>query len=144
MPPIRVVSHHAATGTGGDGTGQLTGAVRAAVEDMWNELKRMHFLDSRTRVLTVTLQLRSNSLGVRYRNTLMFEQMAAGTWFTSYDTETRVLHDDLVSSMKLYASLSLALVIFFCIMEVCTRPWPIAHRPYGGPSEAWAVCAWPE
>ena len=34
----------------------MTGVVRAAVENMWNDLKRGHYLDSRSRVLTITLQ----------------------------------------------------------------------------------------
>ena len=39
-----------------DGSGRMTGVVRAAVENMWNDLKRGHYLDSRSRVLTITLQ----------------------------------------------------------------------------------------
>ena len=39
-----------------DGSGKMTGVVRAAVENMWNDLKRGHYLDSRSRVLTITLQ----------------------------------------------------------------------------------------
>ena len=39
-----------------DGSGKMTGVVRAAVENMWNDLKRGHYIDSRSRVLTITLQ----------------------------------------------------------------------------------------
>ena len=38
---------------------------------MWNDLKRGHFLDARSRVLTLTLQLRSNNIGVADRITLI-------------------------------------------------------------------------
>jgi len=104
-------------GTSGNGTGTYTGAVRAAVEEMWNDLKRGHYIDARTRVLTVTLQLKSNPLGVRYRMTLMLEQAAAGTWFTSYDTETRILDESLVEGMGMYANIALALIVVFCLVE---------------------------
>ena len=52
-------------GTNGDGSGVLTGAVRRHIERFWNDLKRAHFIDSRTRTVTVTLQLKSNHVGVR-------------------------------------------------------------------------------
>lgn len=43
----------------------MTGAVRTAVEEMWNDLKRGHWIDHRTRVVTLTLQLKNNHAGVR-------------------------------------------------------------------------------
>ena len=104
-------------GTGGNGTGAMTGAVRLAVEQMWNDLKRGHFIDSRTRVLTITLQLKSNAIGIRYRMTLMFEMYSLGAVMTSYDVETRPLDAQLESSMITYASIALGMVIFFCILE---------------------------
>ena len=102
-------------GSTGNGTGVMTGAVRAAVEEMWNDLKRGHFIDARTRVITFTLQLKSNPLGVRYRTTLMLEQTASGTWFPSYDVETRVLGSE--PTMLTFANIALVMVIFFCLME---------------------------
>ena len=52
-------------GSNGDGTGRPTGAVRAAVETLWNDLKRGHFIDHRARVMTITLQLRNNHVRLR-------------------------------------------------------------------------------
>ena len=91
-------------GANGDGTGRPTGAVRAAVEEMWNDLKRGHFIDHRARVMTITMQLRNNHVGVRYRMTLMFEFTSLGAIFTSYDTETRVLDATKVEMMGFYAN----------------------------------------
>ena len=104
-------------GANGDGTGQPTGAVRAAVEELWNDLKRGHFIDHRARVMTLTMQLRNNHLGVRYRITLMFEFTSLGAIFTSYDTETRMLDDWKSEYMGFYANIALGLVIFFSLME---------------------------
>ena len=39
----------------GDGSGLNTGVVRATVEEMWNDLRRGHFLDARSRLLSITL-----------------------------------------------------------------------------------------
>ena len=78
----------------GDGLGKMTGAVRYAAEEMWNDkLKRGHFIDEYTRVFTVSLQLRSNSVGVRSRVQLMIEQTSLGAIFTSFDFETRTLSE---------------------------------------------------
>ena len=38
--------------------GRNMGVVRAAVEGWWNDLKRGHFIDVQTRVLTIQLQCR--------------------------------------------------------------------------------------
>jgi len=104
-------------GTGGNGTGTLTGVVRRQVEVMWNDLKRGHYIDMQTRVVTITLQLRSNNEGVRYRMQMIMETTALGAIFTSYDVETRILQKSLVADMALYANIGLAMVIFFCLME---------------------------
>ena len=52
--------------------------VRHQTELFWNDLKRGHFIDARTRVVTIVLQLRSNHVGIRYRTTLMFETTSLG------------------------------------------------------------------
>ena len=35
-----------------DGDGRTTGVVRAATEELWNDLKRAHFIDIATRAVT--------------------------------------------------------------------------------------------
>ena len=104
-------------GVGGNGTGALTGAVRREVELMWNDLKRAHWIDSRTRVIAIVLQLKANNVGVRFRVTLMFELTSLGTIFPSYDVETRILDTKLVSDMTMFTSIALGMVIVFCILE---------------------------
>ena len=44
-------------GVMGDGLEPYTGAVRATVEEWFNDLKRGHFLDSESRVLSFILQV---------------------------------------------------------------------------------------
>ena len=40
---------------------RTTGVVRAAVEAWWNDLKRGHFIDLRTRLIQITFPLRNNN-----------------------------------------------------------------------------------
>ena len=52
--------------------------IRAAIEGWWNDLKRGHFLDVQTRVLTMQLQCKSNNIGVMNRMTILFEFTSPG------------------------------------------------------------------
>ena len=104
-------------GTNGDGTGALTGAVRAHVEVFWNDLKRAHWIDTRTRVVAIFGQLKSNYVGVRYRITLMFEQTALGAVLPSYDVETRILDKEAERDMGTFATIALILVVAFSLLE---------------------------
>ena len=104
-------------GTKGHGKGALTGAVRRHVELFWNDLKRSHWIDSRSRLITINMQLKSNYVGVRYRITLMLEMTPLGAILPSYDVETRVLDTEMEELMGLYANIALGLVVFFCVLE---------------------------
>ena len=104
-------------GTNGDGTGALTGLVRAHAEAFWNDLKRMHYLDSKTRALSVVIQLKSNPLGIRYRINLMFESTSTGAVLPSFDVETRILDSAASRDMVTFAWLAFILVVFFSLLE---------------------------
>ena len=92
-----------AAGPAADGraSAPLTGVVRAAVDEWWHDLKRAHFIDSETRLLTITLQLKSNHQGVRYRLTLMLEMTALGGLFPSFEALTRLLDEKDFESMPM-------------------------------------------
>ena len=74
-------------------------------------------MDSRTRVVALFMQLKSNYVGVRYRITLMLEMTPLGAILPSYDVETRVLDTEMEELMGLYANIALGLVVFFCVLE---------------------------
>ena len=86
-------------GTNGDGTGRMTGAVRVAVEEMWGDLKRGHFIDMTTRMVSIMLPLKSNHAGIRYRLTLMLELTSLGAILPSFDVESRPLDSSMVEAM---------------------------------------------
>ena len=96
---------------------RTTGVVRAAVEDFWNDLKRAHFIDARTRSLVVTMPLRSNNIGVRSRSVLLFETTAVGGVLTSFDVETRVEVESQVQTSKRFTWVAFYYTAFFCILE---------------------------
>ena len=70
--------------------GRTTGVVRAAIETFWNDMKRAQFIDAQTRAVTLTMDVRSNHMGVRSRVTFMWELTSMGAVLPSYDMETRV------------------------------------------------------
>ena len=67
--------------------------------------------------MSVTLQLKSNHLGIRTRLSLMLELTSVGAILPSYDVETRVLSEQKVTEMGLYANF-LVLVVFFALIEL--------------------------
>eukprot|EP00966_Prymnesium_polylepis_P263104 6077126-Prymnesium_polylepis.2 len=62
----------------GDAAGRTTGVVRAAVEELWNDLKRGHFLDAESRALVISLQVDVNALALSSYSTLTFELTGSG------------------------------------------------------------------
>ena len=97
--------------------GRNTGVVRAAVELFWNDMKRAHFIDAHTRVTTITMQLNSNHIGIRYRVTLMFELTSLGAVLPSYDMETRVEDEGRAKTQLLFMNIAMALCGFFVLLE---------------------------
>ena len=125
-------------GANGDGTGALTGAVRRHVETWWNDLKRAHFIDTRSRVVTIVLQLRSNHVGLRYRISLMFEITSLGAIFASYDVESRITEVDRIERRGILSAVGLAMVIFFCLIEGIE----LFKGPFAYLQDVWNVMDW--
>jgi hypothetical protein len=113
--------------------------VRAEVEEWWNTLKRNHFLDALTRNVVITLQLKSNNIGVGYRITLMFEVTSLGTILPSYDVETRVLDERQHALMLLYCNVSLVMVLFFVFHVVLVF---LKEGPYDYLDDMWHLLDW--
>jgi hypothetical protein len=98
--------------------GELTGVVRAAVEELWGDLRRGHYLDALSRVLTITLQFNSNHVGVRYRLTLVLELTSLGTVLPSYHIETMATHPQKLEDLSFYSRVSLFTVVMFVLLEL--------------------------
>ena len=101
-----------------DANGRTTGAVRAAVEEFWNDLKRAHFIDSMTRAMIVTISFSSNNVGVETRARFMVELLSTSSVLPSYDVQTRVSRPSQVDAAKTYSTLALVFCFYFIALEV--------------------------
>ena len=119
--------------------GRNTGAVRHAVEMMWNDMKRAHYLDTATRNMVVQLQMRSNHVGVRFRITLMFELTSLGGVISSYDMETRIEDEGSKDQMYLFCNIALGMTAFFCALEGIELLQSGAREYF---SDMWNVMDW--
>ena len=99
-------------------TGAMTGVVRAAIVEFWNDLKRAHFLDAQTRVLILTIPMLSNNVGSQARVRIFFELTSTGAVLPSYDSQTRVVLTDSLESLEFWLWIGFGFCIYFCMMEV--------------------------
>ena len=97
--------------------GRNTGVIRAAIEGWWNDLKRGHFIDVQTRVLTMQLQCKSNNIGIRNRLTIMFEFTSPAGVLPSYDMETMVTDSERMRNMWLFMNAGGVMCLFFVLLE---------------------------
>jgi len=105
--------------TGGpEHRGETTGKVEKAVIAFWDEMKQAHWLDSQTRVVTVTLPIRNNHNGMRMRLSMVIQVSANGGVLPSYDIDSR--HDFAwvkIDTAMVLLWVTLALVVYFIMIE---------------------------
>lgn len=97
---------------------RTTGIVRAAIVEFWNDLKRAHYVDARTRMVELLVPLTSNHLGVKSTARLMLEITSTGAVLPSYDTLTRVSRQSQMDDTDFWRKIGLAFTCFFCLMEL--------------------------
>tara|TARA_B110001452_G_scaffold131494_1_gene109250 strand:- start:2159 stop:2980 length:822 start_codon:yes stop_codon:yes gene_type:complete len=103
-----------------DGYGRTTGKVPGCVLEFWNEMKRAHYIDAQTRSILVTMPLRNNNAGVRFRLSMLFHVTSTGGILPSYDIESR---PDAIDSSEMQGLFFATLIttIYFAAMEVQMR-----------------------
>jgi hypothetical protein len=119
----------------------------------WNDLKRGHFIDLQTRAMVITLQLRSNNMGVASRTSLLFELTSAGAVLPSFvhlsapmlllsseaDATEMERHEQTVLKACLYSGFAIA--AFFILVE-CFELYKVGLLKYAG--DLWNVADWLE
>ena len=100
-----------------DAMGRTTGAVPAAALEFWDEMKRAHYIDPQTRAITITLPIRNNNAGVRFRLTMLLQVTSVGAILTSFDIESRNDSEDAAVLDRLFVA-TLFLTAYFGLMEV--------------------------
>jgi hypothetical protein len=74
--------------------------ARRMFVEMLGTLKRGHWLDHQTRLLSVTMQMRNQNSGVRFIVRYMFEITQMGAVLPSYDMETLIDDDENTDAMR--------------------------------------------
>ena len=85
--------------------------------EMLDSMKKGHWIDHRTRLITISMQMRNNNAGVRFVARYMFEITQMGAVLPSYDMETLVDDDQNTETQKLWMTISLGLTIWFAFLE---------------------------
>jgi hypothetical protein len=91
--------------------------VRGLFVEMIDTLKKGHWIDHQTRMVSVQLQLRNNNEGVRFIARYMFEMTQMGAVLPAYDMETLIDDDANTAQMKTWMGISLILTIWFAMLE---------------------------
>ena len=100
-----------------DAEGRTTGVVPAAVLEFWNDMKRAHYIDPQTRSILVTMPLRNNNAGVRFRLSMLFHVTSTGGIVPSYDIESRPDAIDSAEMQGLFVA-TFVMTLYFAAMEV--------------------------
>jgi hypothetical protein len=106
------------TADGPEHKGETTGVVSAAVLTFWDDMKKAHWLDAQSRIVTLTLPLRNNHNGMRMRLSMVIQISANGGVLPSYDIDSR--HDAAAVGMDVAMVLlwvTLVLVVYFLMIE---------------------------
>ena len=99
-----------------DSLGRTTGVVPNAIREFWADIQRARWIDSYTRMVTITLPLRNNHAAVRFRLSLMMQISSLGAVVPSYDVESRFDAAD-QDSIDAILTTALLLVIYFMLVE---------------------------
>ena len=88
-------------------------ANNAVARDLMTEtldaMKKGHWIDHRTRLISITMQMRNNNAGVRFVARYLFEITQMGAVLPSYDMETLVDEEQNTQSRKLWMMIALCL-----------------------------------
>lgn len=97
-------------------------ANNAVARDLMTEtldaMKKGHWIDHRTRLISITMQMRNNNAGVRFVARYLFEITQMGAVLPSYDMETLVDEEQNTQSRKLWMMIALCLTFYFAFLEL--------------------------
>ena len=116
-----------------------SGVTRQMMVDLLDFLKKGHWIDKQTRLVSISMQVRSNNGGVRYVTRFMFEVTQMAAVLPSFDMEAMVDDPDSTAKMKVYMMMALGLTAYFMMLEAI-------EFVQSGPSEyfsnVWNVLDW--
>ena len=95
-----------------------SGVTRQMMVDLLDFLKKGHWIDKQTRLVSITLQVRSNNGGMRSVTRFMFELTQMAAVLPSFDMEAMVDDPESTRKMKVYMLMALGLTAYFIMLEV--------------------------
>ena len=95
-----------------------SGVTRQMMLDLLDFLKKGHWIDKQTRLVSITLQVRSNNGGMRSVTRFMFELTQMAAVLPSFDMEAMVDDPESSSKMRVYMLMALGLTAYFIMLEV--------------------------
>ena len=113
--------------------------ARNMMTEMLDSMKKGHWIDHRTRLITISMQMRNNNAGVRFVARYMFEITQMGAVLPSYDMETLVDDDQNTETQKLWMTISLGLTIWFAFLEAVEL---LQSGPSSYFTNAWNIMDW--
>jgi len=91
--------------------------ARDMMDQMLTELKRGHWVDHKTRLVTISMQVRNNNGGVRFIVRYMFELTQMGAVLPSYDMETFIDDAQVLDDMRFWMQAALFCTAYFAFLE---------------------------
>ncbi len=92
--------------------------VRQMMSQMVEQLKKGHFIDEYSRMVSLHLQCSNANSGLFFTVRYMFELTAMRSVLPSFDIEALVTNKEKISMMKVYLAFALAMTCWFCMLEL--------------------------
>ena len=119
--------------------GANSGVTRAMMVELVDYLKKGHWIDRQTRMVLITMQLRSNNFGLRFLSRFMFEITNMGAVLPSFDMEAMLDDEGLEQEQTTWMFVALVLVAWFIMLEAI-EIWGSGPAEYFG--NLWNVMDW--
>ena len=92
--------------------------VRGLMTQMLTELKKGHFLDVRTRLVSLHLQMANQHQAMAFTVRYMFEFTNLKGVLPSFDIETLIFAEESLHGMQMWLMLALVCTCWFCMLEI--------------------------
>ena len=94
------------------------GVVRGLFVEMLDFLKKGHWIDARSRMVTITMQTHNHNGGIRFQTAYMFEITSQRSVLPSYHNWVMVDDGESLESMELWKMMALVCTCWFLLLEV--------------------------
>ena len=98
--------------------GRNDALVRGLMTQMLTELKKGHFLDVRTRLVSLHLQMANQHQAMAFTVRYMFEFTNLKGVLPSFDIETLIFAEESLHGMQMWLMLALVCTCWFCMLEI--------------------------